>query len=58
MKELTSEKYCEAEDLLIKAENILEFTEMDSEANLLNHIRSYLRLKADLLRLNNKVVKK
>ena len=54
MKELTREKYFEAEDLINKAERILENTEMDSEANLLNHIASYLRLRADILHLKRK----
>ncbi|MCK9429474.1 MAG: hypothetical protein M0R17_05680 [Candidatus Omnitrophica bacterium] len=49
MRNLTKEKYFEAEDLIIQAEQILNFTEMDDESNLLNKLWSYLRLRAKTL---------
>ena len=54
MRNLTKEEYYKAEDLLIQAEKILSNTEMDCESLLINKICSYLRHRAETLRIGSK----
>ena len=50
MKKLTKEEMYKIDELLSSAEELLRNSILDDECYLLNHIRSYIRLKSNRIK--------